>query len=396
MAGKRNTRVSPLAIAAALGIALVLACLYRFERPRRTSPTHRVAPAAAVVVASVQRRDVRVELEGIGTIEACNQVTVKPRVDGQITELDFNEGQTVRSGDVLAKLDDRMSAAKLQQAQAALLKDQASFGDVVFKFDRATRLASEGYVSRSDLDELRSQVAMLKATLAADRAAVKTAQVEMSYTVIRAPISGITGIRLIGPGNRISTSDPGIVVIAKITSVSVVFSLPAVEISGLATGLSDRVLPVDVYSQDDRTKIASGHVAVIDNQIDSKTDTVRLKGVLPNPRQRLRPGDFVVAHLITGVERGALTVPARAIQSSDRGQFVWLLRANSTVEQRPVTTGSSGGPTTEQFMVITHGVAAGDRVVISGQYGLRTGDAVTVYTTSQAPVTAKRDLLDVP
>jgi multidrug efflux system membrane fusion protein len=298
----------------------------------------------------------------------------------------------VRPGQALAKLDNRLLAAQLEQAEAAQLKDQASLAEAMKKLSRATRLAPEGYVSRDDLDTLRSQVAVLKASVAADAAAVKTAQVELDYAVIRAPIGGITGIRLVDPGNVISTSDPGIVVITQITPIAVVFSLPADELATFPIGAGNQALPVVAYSRDDRTEIASGRLALTDNRIDPNTNTVRLKAIFPNRHALLKPGEFVNAHLLMSVQHNTLAVPSRAVQLSDHGAFVWLLRSDSTVEQRPITTGASSG----RYVFVTHGLAAGDRVVVTGQYGLRTGSLVAVQPPSQASTVAGESVLDVP
>lgn len=377
----------------AFGIALALASyFFAFGRAHGTSRSQSVEPTTPVVVTTVERRDIPVELTGVGTVEAYNQVTVKPRIDGQITELDFAEGASVRPGQVIAKLDDRLLAAQLQQARAARLRDEASLADAMRKLARAAPLAPQGYVSREDLDSLRSQVAMLKATVAADRAAVRTAQVELDYTLIRAPIAGITGIRLVDPGNLISTSDPGLVVITQITPIAVVFSLPADELSTLPIGADSQALSVTAFSRDDRTRIASGHLALTDNRIDPQTNTVRLKAIFPNRRGLLKPGEFVNAHLLMSVQHGALTVPARAIQFSDRGAFVWLLRSDSTVEQRSVTAGTTIGG----FAAIAHGLTAGDRVVVAGQYALRTGSRVAVQAASGPLPASGGTVLDVP
>ena len=373
-----------------MALALTALCLH-LERARGASQRSAIQ-TTPVVVATVERRDVPVELTGVGTVEAYYQVTVKPRINGQITELDFREGAAVRPGQVLARLDDRLLAAQLQQAEAARIRDEASLADAVKRLARATRLAPQGYVSRNDLDTFRSQVAVLQATGAADRAAMRTARVQLDYTVIRAPIGGITGIRLVDPGNVIATSDPGIVVITQIEPIAVVFALPADELATLPIGASSRALPVVAFSRDDRTRIASGALALTDNRIDPTTNTVRLKAIFRNRRDLLKPGEFVNAHLLMSVRHDVLTVPARAIQYSDRGAFVWVLRSDSTVELRTITTGDSSGPS----VAITHGLRAGERIVVTGQYGLHTGSPVAIQASAQTSASAGESVLDVP
>src|SRR5579883_585600 len=236
VSGRQHTRRARWAFVLGVGIALAGFSI-DFERARGASspPLERTTP---VVVAAVEHRDIPIELPGVGTFEAYKHVTVKPRINRQITALDFTAGTSVRPGQVLARLDDHLLSAQLQQARAARLRDEASLADAMKKLARATPLAPRSYVSREDLDSPHSQVAVPKATVAADRAAVKTAQVELDYTVIRAPIGGITGIRMADAGNVISTIDPGIVVITQITPITVVFSLPADELSSLSVGAS--------------------------------------------------------------------------------------------------------------------------------------------------------------
>lgn len=394
MSGKQHARGVRWAIAWALGIAVTLAALsFHLERARSALQRPAGEPTTPVVVATVQRRDVRVELTGVGTVEAYHQVTVKPRINGQITALDFMEGTSVRPGQVLARLDDRLLAAQLQEAQGARLRDEASLADAAKRLARATRLAPQGYVSRNDLDTFRSQVAVLQATIAADRAAVRTARVQLDYTVIRAPIGGITGIRLVDPGNVIATSDPGIVVITQIEPIAVIFALPADELATLPIGANSQALPVAAFSRDDRTRIASGELALTDNRIDQTTNTVRLKAIFSNRRELLKPGEFVNAHLLMSVRHDLLTVPARAVQYSDRGAFVWVLRSDSTVAQRAIAVGQSDGP----FVAVTRGLIAGERIVVTGQYGLHNGSPVAIQqAASQASAPADEGMLDVP
>lgn len=393
MSGRQHPRGVRWAIAWAPGIGLAFTALsFHFERAHSASPPPAVEPTTPVVVATVARRDVPVEMMGIGTVEAYYQVTVKPRINGQITGLDFNEGTAVRAGQVLARLDDRLLAAQLQQAEAMDRRDAASLADAVKRLARAMRLAPQGYVSRNDLDTLRSQVAVLQATVAADRASVRTARVQLDYTVIRAPIGGITGIRLVDPGNMIATTDPGIVLITQITPIAVVFTLPADELTSLPIGASNRALPVVAFSRDDRTRIASGELALTDNRIDPTTNTVRLKAIFRNGRQLLKPGEFVNAHLLMSVQHNVLTVPARAVQYSDRGAFVWVLRPDSTVVQRTITAGQPSGP----FVAVAHGLTAGERIVVTGQYGLHTGSLVTAQAPSPDSALADQSVLDVP
>ncbi|MDE2263620.1 MAG: efflux RND transporter periplasmic adaptor subunit [Gammaproteobacteria bacterium] len=350
------------------------------------------APPTPVAVATVVRRNVPVVVEGIGTTQAYNTVVVKPRIAGQIADIDFIEGQQVRPGNVLVRLDSRLLDAQLQQSEAVRLSDRAKLDYARQELARLESEGAQGFVSRQLVDSQRSQVAVLKATVVADQAAVRNAKVQLSYAVIRAPILGITGIRMVDRGNMIAPSDAGIVVITQIKPIAVVFTLPASALAGLPQGRSTRTIAVEAFDAQDRKPLASGTLALVDNRIDPASNTARLKAIFANAGGTLRPGEFVNIHLRKSLLRGVLTVPNRAIQHGQAGPFVWLVRPNSTVELRPVAVGTSGG----SAMEVTHGLAAGERVVIAGQYGLTAGAAVRVQALASAPSPSMTGDLDVP
>ena len=330
------------------------------------------AGAVPVIATRVVRRGLGVVAEGIGTVEAYNTVTVSPLIAGRLAQIDFIEGQRVRAGDIIARLDPRLLAAQLQQARAVLRRDEAKLEYGRANLKRLDSVAAQGYVSRDLVDAQKAQVAVLAAAVAADRAAERDAQVRLSYTVIRAPIAGVTGIRLIDEGNVISPSGPGIVVITQVQPIAVVFTLPAGSLAGVSEGRSRRHFPVAAFDAPDHQVLAQGTLALVDNRIDPRTNTVRLKAIFPNTRGTLRPGEFVNVHLRLASLPSTLTVPRRAIQYGANGPFVWKLRANSTVEQRPVEVGVSDA----NRIQVVQGLAAGDEVVLEGQYGLRQGSLV--------------------
>lgn len=331
-------------------------------------------------------------VEGIGTVQPYNMVTVRPLISGQIADIDFTEGQPVRPGDVLAHLDSRLLEAQLQQAQARGLQDRARLAYARQELARLDSEGVQGFVSRDLIDSQRSQVAVLKATVVADQAAIRNAQVQLSYTVIRAPIQGITGIRMVDVGNVISPSGTGIVVITQIKPIAVVFTLPATALAGLPQGRSADNVVVEAFDAQDRGQLATGTLALVDNRIDPTSNTARLKAIFANTTGTLRPGEFVNIHLRKSVLREVPTVPGRAIQYGQEGPFVWRLRADSTVEQRPVEIGPSEGNEVE----VRHGLTVGDRVVVEGQYGLRAGAAVRVQPGPVAPPSSAGADLAVP
>jgi multidrug efflux system membrane fusion protein len=346
------------------------------QRAQAVSAGRSAAAAVPVVVASVERRDVAVELKGIGTVQAYNTVTVKPRVSGQIVQVAFTEGQSVRQGAVLARIDPRFLIAQLHQAQANRAKDQAQLENARRDLVRVSDVAAKGYVSRQSLDAQQSQVAVDQAAVQADEAGIENAQVQLDYATVTAPIDGVTGIRMVDVGNMITPTDPGLVVITQVQPIAVVFTLPADLVATIAMGQVQHPLPVEVFDRGDKISLASGTLALIDNQIDRATNTVRLKAIFANTDGALRPGEFVNAHLRKAVLREVLAVASGAVQYDDQGAFAWLVRPDSTVIPRRIVPGASSGG----LVTIERGLARGDRVVVDGQYNLRANAAVTIRT----------------
>lgn len=386
---RARTRVLIAVTVAAAAAGLVWILLPRGFHAVAAAPAR--AAAVPVIATQVVRRRLAVVAEGIGTVEAYNTVTVDPLIAGRLAQIDFVEGQRVRPGDILARLDPRLLAAQLVQARAVRRRDEAKLKYGRANLKRLDSVAAQGYVSRDLVDAQKAQVGVLAAAVAADRAAERDAQVQLSYTVIRAPIAGVTGIRLIDQGNVISPTGPGIVVITQVRPIAVVFTLPAGSLAGIPEGRSRRHLPVAAFDAADHQVLAHGTLALVDNRIDPRTNTVRLKAIFSNTRGTLRPGEFVNVHLRLGSLRSALTLPRRAIQYGINGPFVWKLRANSTVEQRPVTVGASAA---DRIQVV-QGLAAGDEVVLAGHYGLHPGALVRLQAGAAAPP-ASGGLLQVP
>ena len=347
--------------------------------------------AVPVIVASVERRDVPVELKGIGTVQAYNTVTVKPRVSGQIVQVAFTEGQSVRQGAVLARIDSRFLVAQLHQAQANRAKDEAQLENARRDLVRFTDVAAKGYVSRQSVDTQQSQVAAQQAAVQADEAAIENAKVQLDYATVIAPIDGVTGIRMVDVGNIIAPTDPGLVVITQVQPIAVIFTLPADLVATIAMGQVHHSLPVDVFDRDNKVKLASGTLALIDNQIDRTTNTVRLKAIFDNADGALRPGEFVNAHLRKAVLHDAMAVASGAIQYDEQGAFAWLVRPDSTVTPRRVVPGPSSGG----LVTIEGALVVGDRVVVDGQYNLRANAAVSVKTHA-AVSSAETNALGIP
>ena len=383
----------------ALGIPIVLAILtvrvwYVFHSQR--APLELLgppaAPVVAVIVATSERRDVPVELKGIGIVQAYNTVTVKPRISGQIMQVVFTEGQRIHQGDVLARIDARFLLAQLHQAQATRAKDEAQLANAKRDLARLTDVSVQGFVSRQAVDGQQAQVAMLGAAVQADQAVLENTQVQLDYATVTAPIDGITGMRLIDVGNVISPSDPGIVVITQVKPIAVIFTLPADALATIAVGQADGSIPVEVFDRDDKTRLATGRLALVDNQIDRTTNTVRLKAIFDNADNALRPGEFVNAHLLKTVLRGATVVAKGVVQYGEQGAFAWLVRPDWTVEPRRIVVGPASG----NLVVIESGLSPGDQVVLDGQYNLHVGASVDPRPRRATASAASGNALSIP
>ena len=366
--------------------------LFHSQRPDTKLLGRPPAPAASVVVVTAERRDVPIELKGIGIVQAYNTVTVKPRISGQIMQVVFTEGQQVHQGDVLARIDSRFLLAQLHQAQATRAKDEAQLANAKRDLVRLTDVSVKGFVPQQLVDGQRAQVATLEAAAKADEAAIENTQVQLDYATVTAPIDGMTGIRMVDVGNVISPSDPGIVVITQIKPIAVIFTLPADTLAAMALGQAGGPRPVEVFDRDDKTRLAAGRLALVDNQIDRTTNTVRLKAIFDNADNTLRPGQFVNAHLVKNVLRDATVVTKGVVQYNEQGPFAWLVRPDRTVEPRRIVVGpASGGQ-----IVVEGGLSPGDQVVLDGQYNLHAGVPVELHARSATASDGGGNALSVP
>ncbi|GGF01846.1 multidrug transporter [Aliidongia dinghuensis] len=341
-------------------------------------------PPVPVVSGKVKTEDVPILKTGIGTVSAFNTVTVKVRVDGQLEKVAFTEGQEVKAGDLLAQIDPRPYRAVLDQATAAKAKDEALLANAKRDLTRDEGLISKQFVSQQVLDTQRALVDQQTAQVAADQAAIDAAKVNLAYTTITSPLDGLTGIRLVDQGNIVHATDTsGLVVITQTHPISVIFTLPENLLDQINEARAGGTpLKVIAYSADDSTKLGEGTLALIDNQIDQTTGTLKLKATFPNPDNRLWPGEFVSARLLTATRKGGLTVPAQTIQRGPIGTFVWVIRPDNSVEMRTVTVGQIQGGTA----LVDKGLTAGETVVVDGQYKVKVGGKV--IATPQGSQTA--------
>lgn len=328
-----------------------------------------------VVVAPAQHGDLPVYINGLGTATAFNTVTVHSRVDGQLVNVAFREGQYVHEGDLLVQIDPRPFEVQLEQAQGQLAKDQAQRKDAQVNLGRYQLLFNEGVIPQQQLDTQAALVGQFDGAIKSDQSQVDNAKLQLTYSRITAPINGRVGLRLVDPGNIVHATDQnGIVVITQLQPISVLFSLPQDNLPQVTAKLRAGVqLNVEAYDRNDTQKIATGKLLTIDNEIDATTGTYKLKSVFNNSDNGLFPNQFVNVHLLVDTMHNLTIIPASAIQRGPQGTYVYAVGSDNTVKIRPVTVAL----TTASSVGLNDGVNAGDIVVVDGQDKLQDGSKVT-------------------
>lgn len=314
-------------------------------------------------------RSVPIRLSGVGTIRARSTVAVKTRIEGQLFEVLVREGQTVRKGNVLFRLDPRPLEARLKEAQAILARNRASHAKAVSDVKRLSNLSAKGYSPKTAVDDARTQVSTLAATVRASKAAAELAQLNLDYATIRSPINGRVGSILITEGNIVKPNDTQpLLIITETRPVYASFGVPEQFIDDIRDRMATARLPVEVSTQGEQA-VATGRLFFINNQVDATTGTIELLAHFDNEDERLVPGQFIRASILLSTLENAVLVPRRAVQINQRGPFLWVVRPDRTVELRNVTTGPDDG----DDLLITSGLAAGERVVTDGQLRLYPG-----------------------
>jgi multidrug efflux system membrane fusion protein len=336
------------------------------------------APKAATVsVAAVKRTDYPVFIDGLGQVQAENTVTVRTRVDGQVIKIAFEEGQMVKSGDLLARVDPRPFQAALDQAKAKQAQDQATLANARLDLERYSTLAKQSFATQQQLDTQSALVNQLIAQGAADAAAIDAAQVQLDYATIVAPIGGRVGFRLVDQGNIVNAAQQtGIVTIAQIEPISVIFTAPQDDLPRIAAALAAGKPLIEARTSDGATLLATGTLTVVDNQVDSATGSIRLKGEFANADHALWPGQAVAVRLRVEVEKNAMTIPDRAVQRGASGLFVYIVGADNHAATRPVTLAHEDSEA--DIAIVAKGLSDGDKVVTVGQFGLQSGARVAV------------------
>jgi len=338
-----------------------------------------------VVAGKVEQKDMPIYLDGLGTVQAFNTVTVHTRVDGQLQQVLFSEGQDVKAGDLLAIVDPRPFQAALDQAIAKKSQDEAQLANANVVLERNTDLVKKKVIAQQDFDASKYSADSLKAGVQADQAAIENARTQLDYTQIKSPIDGRTGVRLVDVGNIVHATDQtGIVVITQLHPISVVFTLPEQNLSQvLNEGGANGGLKVQALDRGNTNTLDEGTLAVVDNEIDPTTGTVKLKATFPNDDLKLWPGKFVNARLVLTTRKDATVIPSSVVQRGPQGTYAYLIKPDKTVEMRSIKVAQTEG----NLALVDEGLQPGEQVVVDGQYKLQPGvdvDLTTPQPSNQA------------
>ena len=367
---------------AAIGIVLVAAVVWYVRRPRAVAPgaAQQQQRAIPVTTGTVQQRDLPIYLDGLGTVIAAKTVTVRPQVDGRLDAVLFREGQVVRRGQVLAQIDPRPFQVQLKQAEGARDRDAAQLKTARLTLARNQDLLNRKLIAPQDVDNAAATVGQFEGAVRIDQAQIDSAKLNLDYASIRSPIDGVSGVRQVDPGNLIRAADAsGLVILTQLDPISVLFTLPQDNLSQVAQQMELGTLSVEAWSRDGNTKLATGELLLIDNQINQNTATMRLKATFANPQRVLWPNQFVKARLLVSVRKGALVIAATAVQRGPDGTFVYVVGPDDTVQARKVEVDLTQG----DILSIAKGLQAGEVVVTDGAAALRPGAKIAPRQPAQ-------------
>jgi multidrug efflux system membrane fusion protein len=395
--GQQHARSSPVTRIVLLSLLVLLGVgLYWLFHARAKAAAQAATAASSaaanrtipVLTAKVVQRDVPVILEGLGSVTAFYTVTVKTQVDGRIDKVLFVEGQHVKKGDVLIQIDPRPFAIQLETAQAKLAQDAANQKNARLNADRYKTLSQQNLIAVQQYTDQQSMVDQLDAQMRSDQAAIDAARLNLDYARITSPIDGVTGLRLVDPGNVVHATDTtGLVVVTQLDPIAVYFTLPEDDLTPINEAMAGGTLDVEALSRDGDKHLAQGKLTVIDNEINVQTATLKLKAVFDNPSHLLWPNQFVKTRLKLATRKNALVVPAAVVQHGPQGTYAYVVNPEQTVTNRPITVTAVQG----DIAVIATGLKPGDEVVVDGQAQLKPGSKVAtkpVPAASAAPSAA--------
>ena len=385
----------------AVGCALLLIALaaafifYRYEGPlsfwahaleKDKGAKARTLPPAPVRVTQARAREVPVRLEGVGNVQARSSVAVKARIDGQLFTADIEEGQLVKKGEILFRLDSRPFEAQLKQAEANLARDKANLEKARNDLARIEGLTEKGISPKAKLEEVETTVATVRAAIRSSEAAVDLAKLSLDYATIRSPIEGRVGSILVTPGNMVKANDTQpLIIINEVKPIYVAFALPEQHMDALRRRMAEGALMVEATTQGEQASTVTGELFFINNAVDATTGTIQLLARFANENERLVHGQYIKASVTLATLPDAVVVPSQAVQINQKGEYVWVLKGDNTVQLRSVTVGPQTGTET----VISDGLAGGETVVTDGQLRLFPGARVTPVETNHEAGTRK-------
>jgi multidrug efflux system membrane fusion protein len=377
--GRRRSRLVYIALACIVVAAAAGGYAYwGRSKPKQASGP----PPVPVQIAASGQQDVPIYYDALGTVQAYNTVAIRAQVTGQLVSVDFKQGQEVKQGDVLAKIDPAPFKATLDQAVARKSDDQAQLVDANKDLQRFTTGVNKNFETQQNLDTQQAKVDHFKASTDADQGAIEAAQTQLNFTTITAPIDGVVGFRQVDVGNIIHINDVNpLTVLTQIKPCTVIFTLPQDDLGPVREAMLRGEVPVIAFDQNDKEQLAQGHLLLINNQIDQTTSTIQLKAEFPNTDERLWPGEFVRIRILITTRKDAVTIPPVAVQRGPSGLYIWVVKPDNTVDQRSIETTSVSNDVT----IVTKGVTAGERIVVNGQYRLDAGSHVVDTKTAGSP-----------
>ena len=379
-------RTSRLAFLVVAGIAAAsLAAGVVVWRQGKSQAAQTKAPLVPVIVTEAAQRDVPIYSDALGTVAAFNTVAIRAQVTGQLISVDFRQGQEVRQGDVLARIDPAPFKAALDQNLAKKSEDEAQLIDAQKDLARFKTLVLRSFETQQNVDLQQAKVDQFKATIDADQAAIEAAQTQLNYATITAPIDGVVGFRQVDVGNIAHINDIiPLTVLTQIKPCTAIFTLPQSDLSPVRDAMLRGTVTVLAFDQNDQEQLAEGKLLLINNQIDQSTSTIQLKAEFPNDDERLWPGEFVHIHILITTHKNAVTIPPVAVQRGPDGFYVWVVKPDETVEQRPIDAQTVN----DDVAIAAKGLSAGERVVVNGQSRLDVGTRVQIR--GSAPNTAEQ------
>jgi membrane fusion protein, multidrug efflux system len=385
MTGRNSRQI--FFIVAGIAFASLAAAIIFWRHTSSQAAQTAAQPAVPVTVTEATVRDVPIYSHALGTVQALNTVAIRAQVNGQIVSINFRQGQEVHQGDVLAKIDPAPLKAALDQAIAKKTQDEAQLIAAQKDLARFKALALKSFETQQNVDLQQAKVDTNKATIDADQAAIEAAQTQLDYATITAPIDGVVGFRQIDIGNIIHTTDVNpLTVLTQIKPTTVICTLPQSYLGLVREAMLRGEVKVSAFDQDGKNQLAEGKLLLINNQIDQTTSTIQLKAEFPNEDQRLWPGEFVRVRLLITTRKNVVTIPAVALQRGPEGFYVWIVKPDETVEQRPIEAFQAD----EDIVIATKGLNAGETVVVDGQSRLDAGIHVAIRSP-KTPVAQQPD-----